>query len=105
MHTGVWEAIADALFWLQLALVFSGFILMAYLALKVFPGSPNPPDLQRDEWPDQDRSSKAASADEPSDRDQARLMVAGNYRLESFPAQGTGSAKVIEFPSKMSGAL
>ncbi|MBV9144781.1 MAG: hypothetical protein JO065_02615 [Acidobacteria bacterium] len=47
MQGGIWQTIADALFWLQLLWVFSGFVLMAYLAFKVFPGPANPtqPDV------------------------------------------------------------
>jgi hypothetical protein len=47
VHPGIWETIADALFWLQLCWVFSGFILMAYLAFKVFPNPEKPghPDI------------------------------------------------------------
>lgn len=39
MHSRIWETVADALFWLQLGWIFSGFLLMAYLAFKVFPGA------------------------------------------------------------------
>ena len=42
MHAGVWETVADALLWMQLCWVFSGFLLMGYLAFKVFP-SPSKP--------------------------------------------------------------
>lgn len=45
MH-GIWETVADALFWLQLCWIFSGFLLMAYLAFKVFPTSSKPSDTK-----------------------------------------------------------
>jgi hypothetical protein len=38
VQAGFWQTVADALFWLQLCWVLSGFVLMAYLAFKVFPG-------------------------------------------------------------------
>ena len=42
MHAGVWETVADALLWMQLCWVFSGFLLMGYLAFKVFPSPSRP---------------------------------------------------------------
>jgi hypothetical protein len=60
--------LADALFWLQLGWIVSGFLLMAYLALKVFPlesrtNTSPPPPLQ---------STAGAS----------QLITVGGYRVE-----------------------
>jgi len=99
VHPSIWETIADALFWLQLCWVFSGFLLMAYLAFKVFPG---PQELRK---PDSNSNSRpmscAAQQTTPtigtdSENGRDKLIVAGNYRLEAFP-QVTTSAKVIKF--------
>lgn len=46
MQSGIWETVADTLFWLQLGWIFSGFLLMAYLAFKVFPGAPKLSNVQ-----------------------------------------------------------
>ena len=46
MQSGIWETVADTLFWLQLGWIFSGFLLMAYLAFKVFPGAPKLGDVR-----------------------------------------------------------
>jgi len=105
MHPGFWETVADALFWLQLCWIFSGFVLMAYLAFKVFPGKdesdPDPTTKSRRKNSPvtlshamQDRSKSNEGNQEP--------MVAGNYRLEAFPQPPITTAKVIEFESIVS---
>lgn len=71
MHTGVWETVADTLFWLQLCWVFSGFLLMGYLAFKVFPSD------------DEQRSLQARSTSTTADKPQ--LIVLGSYRFEIDP--------------------
>ena len=104
MHPSVWETIADALFWLQLFWVFSGFLLMAYLAFKVFP---SPQDLRNADSSCNPQSlscvaeetTSIIATDSENGRD--KRIVAGNYRLEAFP-QDTTSAKVIKFPPTIS---
>jgi hypothetical protein len=46
VQSGIWETVADTLFWLQLGWIFSGFLLMAYLAFKVFPAAPKLSDAR-----------------------------------------------------------
>ena len=99
MHPGFWETVADTLFWLQLCWIFSGFVLMAYLAFKVFP---------RKQEPDLDRASQAQKGNSKaslsrstwdgskSNEGNPELMVAGNYRLEAFPEPSITAIKVIE---------
>ena len=48
MQSPIWQTVADALFWLQLGWILSGFLLMAYLAFKVFPEAPKLSDAR--EW-------------------------------------------------------
>jgi hypothetical protein len=106
MHPGFWETVADTLFWLQLCWIFSGFVLMAYLAFKVFPG--------KDES-DPDSSSKSRPKTSPvtlshpmqdhlkkSNEGNPEPIVAGNYRLEAFPRPPITTAKIIEFESIVS---
>ena len=104
MHQSVWEIIADALFWLQLGWVFSGFLLMAYLAFKVFPGSSELPRVDTKSSVGQsctfgDETTYTMTTDSENGRN--KLIVAGNYRLESFPEMKT-PAKVIRFRSTIS---
>ncbi|MBV9074343.1 MAG: hypothetical protein JOZ10_11970 [Acidobacteria bacterium] len=79
MQGGIWQTIADALFWLQLLWVFSGFVLMAYLAFKVFPGPANP--TQPDGHP---ASGTFGSHDKPIEPG-TRTRVAGS--VGSLPAK------------------
>jgi hypothetical protein len=104
LHPSVWETIADALFWLQLCWVFSGFLLMAYLAFRVFPRSPERPQVDTKSSVRQscligDQTTHTATTDSENGRN--KLIVAGNYRLESFPDVKT-PAKVIRFRSTIS---
>jgi hypothetical protein len=104
VHPSVWETIADALFWLQLFWVFSGFLLMAYLAFKVFP---SPQDLRNADSSCNSRPLSCMAEETTSgiatgsENGRDKLIVAGNYRLEAFP-QVTTSAKVIKFPPTIS---
>lgn len=96
MHVSIWETVADTLFWLQLCWVLSGFLLMAYLAFKIFPKSKP-----------RDRDNNVTESGRPeaqnSDRaDRSELMIAGNYRLESFPQTSIPAGRIIEFQSIIS---
>jgi len=93
MHTNLWERVADTLFWLQLCWVLSGFLLMAYLAFKIFPKGKS-----------QDRNGKQSGVESEKSMGicHRELMVAGNYRLESFPRVTLSSAQIIEFQSIIS---
>jgi len=93
VHTSIWEKVADTLFWMRLCWLLSGFLLMAYLAFKIFPRSKS-----------QGRTGNELGADaaESSAMGNRGLMIAGNYRLESFPHITLSSAKIIEFQSIIS---
>jgi hypothetical protein len=96
VHASIWETVADTLFWLQLCWIFSGFLLMAYLALKVFPKS---------KPRDRDRSVTESVRPEAKNSGRAgrnELMTAGNYRLESFPQISIPAGRIIEFQSIIS---
>lgn len=94
MHTSIWEKVADTLFWLQLCWILSGFFLMAYLAVKIFPQSKSQGwNGNADSDPESENSSDAGKRE---------LMIAGNYRLESFPRVTLSSAKIVEFQSIIS---
>lgn len=82
MHPGWWEKVVDALFWLQLTWIFSGFLLMAYLALKVFPTDRKVKNSHSD--------STASSSQRPE------LITLGNYRFEIAADKLTSQAKIIE---------
>ena len=87
MHPGIWEKLVDALFWLQLVWIFSGFVLMAYLALKVFPSEKK------------ESSPSSASALPKTKRPQ--LVTLGNYRFEMAVDIPATPANVVEmYPSR-----
>ena len=101
LHSGIWEKIGEALLWLQLCWILSGFGLMVYLAFKVFPKSG---DRVRP-----DRSGIAADTSASwhigyHGVDRRQSLIAGNYRLEAFPQARAQKAKVIEFRSDISEA-
>lgn len=82
MHSGWWEKVVDALFWLQLTWIFSGFLLMAYFALKVFPT---------------DKKAKNSHSDSAVPTSQRpELITLGNYRFEIAADKLTSQAKIIE---------
>ena len=99
MHAGIWETIADALFWLQLCWVFSGFLLMAYLAFKVFPSSGKPVQsdgaaaLHVDEGLQKSRSH----SDVPN-----KFLSGVNSNSESFQLRGAPT-RLVEFRNTISG--
>ena len=99
MHSGLWETVVDTLFWLQLCWIFSGFVLMAYLAFKVFPGNQEP-----DVNPTRSLRIPSDAAQEHSRSEQANpeLIAAGKYRLEAFPQPPIARVKVLEFESIVS---
>lgn len=82
MHSGIWERLADALFWLQLCWVVAGFLLMIYLAAKVMPGSE-----------EQEGSRIGQCANDSSTRE---LVVLGGYRFEVTQDSSSTRPKVIE---------
>jgi len=81
LHSGLWENLVDALFWLQLTWILSGFLLMAYFALKVFPK-------------DKERMNSRSDAS-PNARQRSELVTLGNYRFE-ITSQATPPTNVIE---------
>ena len=83
MHPGVWERLADMLFWLQLCWIFSGFLLMAYLAFKVFPDSGNSSTSQ----------TGSVSVTPPK----RELIVLGGYRFEVTQDSHAHRPNVVEF--------
>lgn len=85
MHSGLWESLVDALFWLQLTWIFSGFLLMAYFALKVFPTEK------------EGTNSRSDAASTVTQRPE--LITLGNYRFEIAP-QTTAPSNVIELYPK-----
>jgi len=86
LHSSLWEKLADALFCFQLTWIFSGFLLMAYFALKVFPT-----DKERE---------NSHSDPAPSVR-KAELITLGSYRFE-VPTETRPSSNVIELYRKQS---
>jgi hypothetical protein len=95
VHAGVWETIADALFWLQLCWVFSGFILMAYLAFKVFP-SP-----EKSVHPDAIGSYASGTLHSAESNISNQPMSSLNRDMKKSQERGIPS-KVIEFRSRIS---
>jgi hypothetical protein len=75
---------------MQLFWILSGFLLMAYLAFKVFPKSKSQ---------GRNGNEPGAEPEKYSGIGSRNLMIAGNYRLESFPHATLSSAKIIEFQS------
>jgi hypothetical protein len=84
----VWERVVDALFWLQLAWIFSGFLLMAYFALKVFPS-------------DEERKNSLSDSPVPAGQ-RPELITLGNYRFEIVADTSAPRSKVIELYPKQS---
>lgn len=85
MHSGLWEDLVDALFWLQLTWIFSGFLLMVYFALRVFP---------------KEKEGTNSRSDAPSTLTQRpELITLGNYRFE-IASQTTPPSNVIELYAK-----
>jgi hypothetical protein len=82
LHSGIWERLADALFWLQLCWVLAGFLLMIYLAIKVMPRSEEP------------KASRIGPRSE--DCLKPELVVLGGYRFEVTPDLSGTRPKVIE---------
>lgn len=82
MHSGIWERLADALFWLQLFWVVAGFLLMIYLAIKVFPRSE-----------ERRRSRSGTSGDWSGKRE---MVVLGGYRFEITQDPSAGRPNVIQ---------
>jgi len=82
VHSGLWDKLVDALFWLQLAWILAGFLLMAYFALKVFPSD------------NEGKNSRSESALSPSPRPE--LITLGNYRFEIAAESSEPRSKVIE---------
>ena len=66
---------------------------MAYLALKIFPKS----KLQG-----RNGNAPGTEPERSSGIGNRNLMIAGNYRLESFPHTTLSSAKIVEFQSIIS---
>ena len=85
MHSGLWERLVDALFWLQLTWIFSGFLLMAYFALKVFPKEK------------EEANSRSDAA--PTVAQRPQLITLGNYRFE-IASQTTPPSNVVELYPK-----
>jgi hypothetical protein len=88
MHPRIWETLADTLLWLQLVLICSGFVLMGYLALKVFPAGSAPKTSQNSShsWASQKRE----------------LIMLGGYRFEATQDSTAGRPNVIDFaPSQI----
>ena len=85
MHSGLWEKLVDALFWLQLTWIFSGFLLMAYLAVKVFPG--------------EKEGTNSRSDSPPTGTQRPELITLGNYRFE-IASKKTPPGNVIELYPK-----
>lgn len=95
MHTSIWERVADTLFWLQLCWILSGFLLMAYLAFKIFPKS-------KSQSRNGNVTERSPESEDSSRAGRGELMIAGNYRLESFPQVTLSSSRIIEFQSIIS---
>jgi hypothetical protein len=82
LHSGIWEQLADALFWIQLCWIIAGFLLMIYLAIKVMPGSEEP------------KSSRIGQCKKDSRRPE--LILLGGYRFEVTQDALNTRPKVIE---------
>jgi hypothetical protein len=90
LHSGIWERLADALFWLQLCWVIAGFALMIYLAVKVMPRSEEPKN-----------SRIGPGTDWTSTR---QMVVLGGYRFEVTQEPPSARPKVIElYPDRFLG--
>jgi len=87
LHPGVWEKVVDALFWFQLAWIISGFLLMAYFALKIFPA-------------EADIASSHSDPAVPAQR--PKLITLGNYRFEVAPDFPNARTNVIELYRRQS---
>ena len=88
MHSGIWERLADALFWLQLCWVVAGFLLMIYLAVKVMPAS--------------EESKGSRIGQRVHDSSKSELVVLGGYRFEVTQDPSTTRPKVIElYPDRL----
>jgi hypothetical protein len=88
MHPRIWETVADTLLWLQLGLICSGFVLMGYLALKVFPDGSHAEVSQM--------SSHSFANQKPE------LIMLGGYRFEVTQDSTAGRPNVIDFaPSQI----
>lgn len=86
MHPRIWETLADTLLWLQLGLICSGFVLMGYLALKVFPDGSDAEVSQM--------SSHSFSSQK------RELIMLGGYRFEVTQDSTAGRPNVIAFAPK-----
>jgi hypothetical protein len=82
LHSGIWEHLADALFWLQLCWVVAGFLLMIYLAIKVLPRS------------EESKRSRTGTSDGWSGK--RGMVVLGGYRFEITQDQSGGRPSVIQ---------
>lgn len=99
MHAGIWETIADALFWLQLCWVFSGFLLMAYLAFKVFPSPAKP--TQSDGAAALHIDDGLQTSRSPSDVSK-QFLSGVNSNLKSLQLRGTSTKVMVEFRNTIS---
>jgi hypothetical protein len=79
MQSGIWETVADTLFWMQLVWILSGFAFMAYLAFRVFPHQQD--DTQR-------------SFLNTVRQNRRERMIAGSYRFEDFPSWSDTNSKL-----------
>ena len=87
LHSGIWERLADALFWLQLCWVIAGFLLMIYLAIKVMPPSEEP---------------KISQFGQGGKGSNTELVVLGGYRFEVTQDSSSTRPKVIElYPDRL----
>ena len=87
MHSGIWERLADALFWLQLCWVIAGFLLMIYLAIKVMPRS------------EELKSSQFGQGVKASNTE---LVALGGYRFEVTQDSSSTRPKVIKlYPDRL----
>lgn len=87
MHSGAWEIIAETLYWIQLVWILSGFALMAYLALRVFPWRDDAQEFlssgpKRMEF--STRNDAPATFDLTQSGSKPQVIVAGSYRFEVF---------------------
>ena len=87
MHLRIWELLADTLLWLQLGLICSGFALMGYLAVKVFP-----------DGADAQGSQNSAHSFVGQKRE---LVMLGGYRFEVTEDSTADRPKVIDFASSL----
>jgi hypothetical protein len=80
VHSGIWETVADTLFWMQLIWILSGFCFMAYLAFRVFP--------HRGE--NGETASLRTAPHEHRER-----MITAKYRFEDFPCYSNSSSQLL----------